>query len=133
MTRQAAVFLKLIQFNDQGLIPAVIQDVKTNQVLTLCYLNQDALVKSLEEGKVYVYRRSQQRLMLKGETSGHIQRIRQVLIDCEGKSLVFVVDQRVAACHEGYISCYFRQMKPDGSIATRGRRVFDPKRVYRAA
>lgn len=133
MTRQATALLKLIRFNEQGLIPAVIQEAKTKQVLTLCYMNREALIKSLEEGKVYVYRRSQRRLMLKGETSGHIQRIRQVLIDCEGQSLVFLVDQHVAACHAGYVTCYFRQMKRNGSIATLGRRAFDPKHVYRVA
>jgi len=132
MKRQIKTLLKLLQFNEHGLIPTVIQEAKTKHVLTLCYLNRDALLKSLEEGKVYVFRRSQQRLMLKGETSGHIQRIQHVLIDCEGKSLVFLVHQHVAACHAGYVSCYFRRMTRDGSIATVGRRVFDPKHVYRA-
>lgn len=120
----------VLQFNDQGLIPAVIQDAATNQVLTLCYLNRAALRKSLATGLVYVYRRSQQRLMLKGETSGHIQRIREVLVDCEGKSLVLRVSQRVAACHAGYFTCYFRRRTRDGMLRTVGRRVFDPAAVY---
>lgn len=121
---------KVLVFDQQGLIPMVIQDVKTKQVLTLCYLNQEALKKSLETGTVYLFRRSQNRLMQKGETSGHIQRIRQVLVDCEGKSLVFVVEQRVAACHTGYFSCYFRQLSSAGTLKTIGRRVFDPRTVY---
>lgn len=120
----------MLQFNDQGLIPAVIQDAATNQVLTLCYLNRAALRKSLATGLVYVYRRSQQRLMLKGETSGHIQRIREVLVDCEGKSLVLQISQRVAACHAGYFTCYFRRRTRDGRLRTVGRRVFDPAAVY---
>ena len=136
MTRQtvkqagSAALVKVLKFNDQGLMPAVIQDAKTKQVLTLCYLNRVALDKSLAEGKVYLFRRSQNRLMLKGETSGHIQRIKAVLIDCEGKSLVLQVQQHVAACHAGYFTCYFRRVSPRGAITTVGRKVFDPNKVY---
>ena len=121
----------LVQFNEQGLLPAIIQDVKSKQVLTLCYLNHEALEQSLREGLVYVYRRSQKRLMRKGETSGHVQRIKEVRVDCEGKSLVLLVEQRVAACHEGYFTCYFRQLSRSGSLETIGKRVFDPEQVYR--
>ncbi len=120
----------VLQFNEQGLIPTVVQDAKTKQVLTLCYLNRAALERSLKEGKVYVFRRSQKRLMLKGETSGHVQHLREVRVDCEGKSLVFLVRQRVAACHAGYFTCYFRRLDR-GQLKTVGRRVFDPEKVYR--
>ena len=123
----------IVQFNDQGLVPAVIQDAASQQVLTLCYLNREALVKSLEEGKVYVFRRSQNRLMLKGETSGHIQLIKRVSVDCEGKSLVFEVRQRVAACHAGYFTCYFRQLTSAGRFKLIGRQAFDPAAVYRVS
>lgn len=119
-----------LHFSEQGLIPTVIQDVKTKQVLTLCYLNRAALKKSLETGTVYLFRRSQQRLMQKGETSGHIQLIREVRLDCEGNSLVLLVQQRVAACHAGYFTCYFRRLER-GQLKTVGRRVFDPAKVYR--
>ena len=122
---------RLLQFNEQGLIPTVVQDAKTKQVLTLCYLNREALEKSLKEGKVYVFRRSQRRLMLKGETSGHVQHLREVRVDCEGKSLVFLVRQHVAACHAGYVTCYFRQLSRAGRLRRVGKRVFDPTRVYR--
>ena len=124
---------RLLQFNDQGLIPAVVQDAKNRQVLTLCYLNREALERSLKEGKVYVFRRSQKRLMLKGETSGHIQLIKEVRVDCEGKSLVLLVRQKVAACHAGYFTCYFRRVSRTGRLQTIGRKVFDPERVYRSA
>ena len=127
-----AELLKLIHWNEQGLIPTVIQDAKTKQVLTLCYLNEVALAKSLETGTVHLFRRSQNRLMQKGETSGHIQLIRNVLIDCEGKSLVLLVTQRVAACHAGYFTCYFRRLSRTGRLTTVGRRVFDPVKVYRS-
>ena len=122
---------RVLRFNQQGLIPAVIQDATTRQVLTLCYLNRVALQRSLTEGRVYVFRRSQQRLMLKGETSGHIQQIRRVFVDCEGRSLLLLVRQRVAACHAGYVSCYYRQRTARGTLKVVGRKVFDPVTVYR--
>lgn len=128
---KTAALVRFLQFDAQGLIPAVIQDAKSKQVLTLCYLNRSALERSLTTGKVHVYRRSQQRLMLKGETSGHIQRIRSVAVDCEGKALVLQVDQHVAACHAGYFTCYFRQLTKTGTIKTLGRKVFDPSRIYK--
>lgn len=122
--------LNVLRWNKQGLIPAVVQDAKTRQVLTLCYLNRAALKKSLETGTVHVFRRSQQRLMQKGETSGHIQVIREVRVDCEGKSLLFLVRQRIAACHTGYFTCYFRRVSRTGALKTVGRKVFNPARVY---
>jgi phosphoribosyl-AMP cyclohydrolase len=123
--------MEVIRFNDQNLMPAVIQDAKSKQVLTLCYLNREALEKSWKEGKVYVFRRSLNRLMLKGETSGHIQLIKEVRVDCEGKSLVILVNQKVAACHAGYFTCYFRKVGKDGTLTTIGKQVFDPATVYR--
>ena len=125
--------MKLLRWDDRGLVPAVVQDATTKQVLTLCYLNRAALRKSLEEGKVYVFRRSQRRLMQKGETSGHIQRLREVRVDCEGKSLLLLVSQRVAACHTGYYTCYFRRFSRSGALKSIGRKVFDPSRVYRGS
>ena len=123
--------LTILQFDERGLIPTVIQDAKTKAVLTLCYLNEAAFKKSLATGTVYLFRRSQKRLMQKGETSGHIQLIREVLVDCEGKSLVLLVQQRVAACHAGYFTCYFRRLSRTGRLTTIGMRVFDPTKVYR--
>jgi phosphoribosyl-AMP cyclohydrolase len=121
----------ILRWDAQGLIPTIIQDAATRQVLTLCYLNRAALAKSLKTGTVYLYRRSQRRLMQKGETSGHIQLIREVRVDCEGKSLLLLVQQRVAACHAGYFTCYFRRRSRSGRLITVGRRVFDPHAVYR--
>ena len=120
-----------LQFNDGGLIPAVIQDVTDNQVLTLCYMTREALEKTLEAGLVHVFRRSKGRLMIKGETSGHTQAVKEVFIDCEGKSLVIKVEQKVAACHMGYRSCYFRRYRPEGDKFTvEEERVFNPEDVY---
>ena len=125
--------LAVLRFNDQGLIPAVIQDATSKRVLTLCYLNREALERSLREGKVYVFRRSRKRLMLKGETSGHIQVIKRAEVDCEGKSLMLQVSQRVAACHQGYFSCYARRLTKTGRLAIAERKRFDPTKIYRAS
>ena len=107
---------ELFKFDDKGLIPAIIQDKRSKKVLTLCYMNRDAIMKTIETGKVHVFRRSQNRLMLKGETSGCIQNVRKLYIDCEGNSLLFEVEQIKAACHEGYFSCYFRKIDKKGNI-----------------
>jgi phosphoribosyl-AMP cyclohydrolase len=124
--------MSLLKFNDQGLIPAIIQDDKTKEVLTLCYLNKEALLKTLEEGKVYVFRRSKGRLMLKGETSGCVQVVKGLYIDCEGNSILLKVDQHRAGCHEGYFTCYFRKVDKDGAVTIIGKRIFDPKEVYKS-
>jgi len=120
-----------LKFDDKGLIPAVIVDVTDNRVLTLCFMNQEALEKTIETGKVHVFRRSKNRLMLKGETSGHTQSVEEVFFDCEGKSLVIKVKQNVAACHDGYMSCYYRKYndKTD-NIEIIEEKVFDPEKTY---
>jgi phosphoribosyl-AMP cyclohydrolase len=120
----------MIKFSDKGLVPAIIQDEKTKEVLTLCYMNKDALEKTLEEGFVYVFRRSKGKLMKKGHTSGCVQAVKSLCLDCEGNSLLFKVDQKVAGCHEGFFTCYFRQVDKDGNVRILGERVFDPNKVY---
>ena len=123
--------LKLIKFDEKGLIPAIIQDEISGEVLTLCYMNKEALRKTIDEGKVHVFRRSKGKLMMKGETSGCIQNVRKMYIDCEGNSLLFEVEQVKAGCHEGYFSCYFREFDKDGDITINAERIFDPKKVYK--
>ena len=129
--KNGAALLAEVKWNAEGHVPAVVQDVDTRQVLTLCYLTREALEKTLATGTVYVYRRSLKKLMQKGETSGHIQLVREVLVDCEGKSLVFLVKQHVAACHTGYFTCYFRRLSKDGTMKTIGKKIFNPDEVYR--
>jgi phosphoribosyl-AMP cyclohydrolase len=121
---------KLLKFDEKGLMPAVIQDRRTKKVLTLCYMNAEALERTLTEGVVYVYRRSKALLMKKGQTSGCIQKVKGIYIDCEGNSLLITVDQVKAACHEGYFTCYFRQLDKEGAVTIKGKRIFDPKEVY---
>ncbi len=119
-----------LKFDSQGLIPAIIQDQKTQKVLTLCYMNDTALRATLENGYVYLFRRSQNKLMKKGETSGHTQAVKEFRVDCEGKSLLFVIDQKVAGCHKGYFSCYFERVESGGSRKVADELVFDPRKVY---
>ncbi len=123
-------FIEELKFDEKGLIPAIVQDEKSGKVLTLCYMNRDSLEKTFQEGKVYLFRRSKNRLMMKGETSGHIQILKDVLIDCEGKSLLLKVEQKVAGCHEGYFTCYFRRASREGGTEVVEEKVFDPKKVY---
>jgi phosphoribosyl-AMP cyclohydrolase len=118
-----------LRFKD-GLIPAVITEVD-GQVLVLCYMNDEALARTLETGLVHVFRRSRGRVMLKGETSGHTQRVQEVRVDCEGNSLLVVARQKVAACHAGYRTCYYRRLDPrTGALEVCEERVFDPDKVY---
>jgi phosphoribosyl-AMP cyclohydrolase len=119
-----------LKFDAQGLIPAIIQDLKTQRVLTLCYMNELALKTTLEKGFIYLFRRSQNKLMMKGETSGHTQAVEEMRVDCEGKSLLFLVNQNVAGCHQGYLSCYFERISPDGKTQVTDQIIFDPKKVY---
>jgi len=123
------LFARLV-FDERGLVPAIIQD-EDGAVLTLCYLNREAIARSLATGRVHVFRRSKGRLMLKGETSGHIQEVREVRVDCEGKSLLLRVKQHVAGCHKGYRSCYFERYVPErDAFEVADARVFDPGKVY---
>ena len=121
----------LIKFDPTtGLVPAIIQDAATSKVLTLCYLNDIALKATLETGYIHLFRRSQNKLMKKGETSGHTQAVKEFRLDCEGKSLLFLIDQKVAGCHKGYFSCYFEAVSAEGTKKILDPLVFDPKKVY---
>ena len=122
--------LREIHFKD-GLVPAVVVDAEGGGVLTLCYMNEDALRETLRTGLVHVFRRSRGRVMKKGEQSGHVQHLRELRIDCEGNSVLLAVEQRVAACHKGYVSCYFRRYNPtEGAFEIVERKVFEPAQVY---
>ena len=122
--------LKELTFKD-GLIPAVIVDAEGGEVLTLCYMDKEALRETLSTGLVHVFRRSKGRIMLKGETSGHTQHVEEVRVDCLGRSLLLKVRQRVAACHKGYWTCYFRRYDAGaGAFETVGEKIFEPGDVY---
>ena len=124
--------LDKLKFDANGLIPIIVQDVVNGQVLMLAYMNREAIDKTLETGKVHTYSRSRGRLALKGESSRHFQHVKEVRTDCDGDVLLFKVEQDVAACHEGYRSCFFRQYERGGAGDWKivEKKAFNPDAVY---
>lgn len=100
-----------LKFDASGLIPAIVQDYQTNQVLTLAYMNAESLHKTVESGQTWFYSRSRQKLWHKGETSGHFQNVKEILVDCDRDALVIKVEQIGVACHTGEKSCFFQELK----------------------
>ncbi len=114
-----------------GLIPAIAQDWKTNDVLMLAYINEESWNETLKSGRATYWSRSRNKLWKKGEESGNVQIVKEILIDCDEDTVIFKVEQiGGAACHEGYRSCFFRRLE-NGSLTVVGERVFDPKAVYK--
>jgi phosphoribosyl-AMP cyclohydrolase len=114
-----------------GLLPAIVQDDETGEVLMLAYMNRDAWLRTLETGKATFWSRSRNTLWLKGETSGHVQLVREVRIDCDDDTILLKVHQLGgAACHTGYRSCFFRKLV-DGVVENTGVRIFNPEDIYK--
>jgi phosphoribosyl-AMP cyclohydrolase len=123
--------LDKLKFDQSGLIPIIVQDHANGEVLMMAYMNREALEKTIATGKVHTYSRSRGRLALKGETSGHFQLVKEVRTDCDRDVVLFKVEQIVAACHEGYRSCFFRRYEPGAADwKTVESKAFDPDRVY---
>jgi phosphoribosyl-AMP cyclohydrolase len=122
----------LIDFDKAGgLVPAIAQDAATGQVLMLAWMNRDAFEETLRTGRAVYFSRSRNKLWRKGEESGNVQEVREIYIDCDADTVLLKVHQvGGAACHEGYPSCFFRQVEPAG-LRVVGERVFDPKVVYK--
>ena len=113
-----------------GLVPAIAQDYQTGEVLMLAYMNQEAWEATLATGKATYYSRSRQTLWVKGLTSGHIQRVREIRFACDRDTVLLAVEQvGGAACHTGFRSCFFNRVEGD-KVTTVGEPVFDPKEVY---
>jgi phosphoribosyl-AMP cyclohydrolase / phosphoribosyl-ATP pyrophosphohydrolase len=120
-----------LKFDSSGLIPIIVQDVHNGQVLMMAYMNREAIEKTLASGKIHTYSRSRGRLALKGESSAHFQHVKELRTDCDRDVLLFKVEQDVAACHEGYRSCFYRQYDAgSGEWKTVEKKVFDPDAVY---
>src|SRR3989344_6332568 len=114
-----------------GLVPAITQDYKTNEVLMLAFMNKKAFETTLKEGKACYFSRSRKKLWRKGEESGHIQKVRGIYVDCDSDAILLKVEQiGNAACHTGYKSCFHRKMEK-GKLKTIGKKVFNPKAVYK--
>jgi len=115
----------------EGLIPVIVQDWQTKEVLMLAYINDAAWKLSRETGIATYWTRSRQKLWVKGEVSGNVQKIKEIVVDCDQDTVLFKVEQvGGAACHLGYRSCFFRHVEKDGQLTVTQTRVFDPKEVY---
>ena len=113
-----------------GLVPAIAQDSATGEILMLAYMNQEAFDATVSSGKATYYSRSRQTLWVKGETSGNVQRVEEVRIDCDNDTVLLKVEQLGgAACHTGHRSCFYKKIE-DGSVRVIGEPMFDPKEVY---
>jgi phosphoribosyl-AMP cyclohydrolase len=115
---------------ENGLLPAIVQDWKTGEVLMMAFFNDLAWRKTLATGKAHYWSRSRNTLWLKGESSGHVQIVKEVRVDCDADTVIFKVEQKGgAACHKGYASCFFRRVEGD-SLVVDAEPVFDPEKVY---
>ncbi len=117
-----------VNFDERGLVPVIVVDEKA-VVLMLAYMNAEALELTLKTGMMHYFSRSRKKIWLKGESSGHYQYWKKLYLDCDGDCLLATVEQKGAACHEGYYSCFFRFLR-GGRFVTCKRKVFDPKKVY---
>jgi phosphoribosyl-AMP cyclohydrolase len=114
-----------------GLLPAIAQDAATGEVLMVAYMNAESFAQTMATGQACYYSRSRKRIWRKGEESGHVQHVREILVDCDGDAILLKVEQvGGAACHTGYRSCFYRSLSPDGPKVV-GTKVFDPDKVYR--
>lgn len=121
-----------LKFDDKGLIPAIIQDHQDGTVLMVAYMNRESVKRTLRLKKCVFWSRSRQSYWLKGESSGNVQIVKEVRIDCDGDALVIKVNQiGGAACHTGHRSCFYRKAMPGGTLKVTGRPIFDPKKVYK--
>ncbi len=115
-----------------GLLPAIAQDANSGAVLMLAWMNEEALSETLATGRAVYYSRSRGRLWRKGEESGHFQKLVDLRIDCDADAILLVVEQTGAACHEGYATCFFRSLAPDGQTKIILDRLIDPSKVYKS-
>ncbi len=113
-----------------GLVPVIAQDAETGQILMLAFADREAVDLTLKTGEAHYFSRSRNRIWKKGATSGHIQKIVEIRIDCDNDTLLYKVKQEGGACHTGYYSCFYRIMDKDG-LKIDGIKVFDPDKAYK--
>ena len=121
------------KFNDDGLIPAIAQDAKTGQVLMAAYMNQVALDLTIRTGYATYFSRTRQKLWKKGEESGHVQKVEQILVDCDQDCLILKVTVEAGQCHVGYQSCFYRALKKGGDkeLEFIAEKVYNPQKIYK--
>jgi phosphoribosyl-AMP cyclohydrolase len=133
-TKQIEESLKFTpRFDDNGLIPAIAQDAEDGQILMVAYMNRRALEQTIKTGYATYFSRSRQKIWRKGEQSGHVQKVQQILIDCDQDCLVLKVVVDSGQCHVGYRSCFYRELKKDGSgeLNFIAEKVYDPNEAYK--
>ena len=123
-------FLEQVNWANDGLVAAIAQDAASGRVLTLAWMNREALARTAETGEAHYWSRSRRRLWRKGETSGQVQRLVELRLDCDGDALLLRVDQTGVACHTGRRSCFFRRAQ-DGAWPATAEPLVDPQRLYR--
>lgn len=120
-----------LRYDENGLIPAIIQDIENNEVLMMAYMDKTAFNMTLKTGKAHYWSRSRKRYWMKGESSGHTQEIKEIYFDCDKDTLLIKIKQNVAACHDGYRSCFYRKMESKtGEVEITCKKIFDEKKVY---
>jgi phosphoribosyl-AMP cyclohydrolase len=124
-------FLDALKYGPDGLVTVVAQDAGSGEVLMLAHANREAVKKTLASGLMHYYSRSRQKMWLKGEESGHVQKLVSLAADCDGDALLAKVRQAQGACHLGYRSCFAFRIGKDGKVKVIGRKVFDPDKAYR--
>jgi phosphoribosyl-AMP cyclohydrolase len=122
-----------LKYNSDGLIPAIVQCARSRRVLMMAWMNETSLQSTLQTGLMHYWSRSRKKFWLKGETSGHTQKVVRWAIDCDADTLLFEVEQAGGACHTGFESCFFQTYSPGGAeIPVSESRVFDPASTYSA-
>lgn len=128
------------EVNGEKLITAIAQDYKTGQILMVANMNKEALKKTIETGKAHYWSTSRNEQWLKGESSGHVQTVKEILVDCDMDAVILKIEQKGAACHEGYYSCFFRKLNlennldiselTDDDVELIAERLFNPDDIY---
>ena len=116
----------------KGLLPAIVQDHASGKVLMLAYLSSESWEKTLKTGEAHYWSRSRQEIWHKGGTSGHVQKIKEIYVDCDNDTVLFSVEQvGGAACHTGFESCFHKKVDEQGEATIEGKKIFDPEKVYK--
>lgn len=124
-------WIEQLKYDSNGLIPAIIQEESTGKVLMMAWMNKESIEMTVQTGKTHFWSRSRKKFWMKGESSGHVQIVKNISFDCDADTLLIQVEQIGAACHEGYKSCFFRDVNlKDGSISVNQERLVDPEKIY---
>lgn len=119
-----------VKYNEHGLVPAIVQDMATGQVLMMAWMNEAALQNTLESRKATFYSRSRDKMWVKGESSGHVMKVIEARVDCDQDTVLLLCDAGGPACHVGYQTCFYRTAEATGELTTVEEKVFDPEKVY---